>query len=233
MGANLTSYLKNEFSGWRQGETLWLLSASAVILTLSVYFNDSLLGIIAALTGVWCVVLTGMGKSICFVFAIVNVLCYAYIAYGAKYYGEVMLNALYYFPMNFIGLYLWAKNTNKTTGEVTKRKLSNQVRLLLALGSAIAIGLYALLLKSLGGNLVYVDSFTTVLSIVAQVLTIYRFAEQWFLWMLINGATIGMWAINFAQGNENIAVLLMWLVYFINAIYMFYRWSKEAQEHEV
>ncbi len=32
MGAGLTAYLKSEFSNWGKGETIWLFSASAVIL---------------------------------------------------------------------------------------------------------------------------------------------------------------------------------------------------------
>lgn len=118
-----------------------------MILAISLYFKDSLHGIVAALTGVWCVVLTGMGKSVCFVFGMVNVRCYAYIAYGAKYYGEVMLKAIYYFPMNFVGLYIWAKNTNQETGGVNKRKLNNKQRFLVMLGSSVAIVLYALFLN--------------------------------------------------------------------------------------
>lgn len=233
MGAGLTAYLKSEFSNWGKGETFWLFSASAVILGLSLYWGDSLLGIIAALTGVWCVVLTGMGKSVCFVFGIVNVLCYAYISYGAKYYGEVMLNTLYYFPMNFVGLYIWNKHTNKETGEVDKRHLNNKKRLVIALGSIVAIGIYGVILKYMGGNLPYIDSLTTILSITAQILTLYRVAEQWILWMVVNAATIFMWGVNFAQGNENIAVLLMWMVYFLNAVFMYYRWSKEAKNNEI
>lgn len=233
MGAGLTNYLKSEFSNWGKIETIWLFSASLVILSLSIYWDDSMIGIIAALTGVWCVVLTGMGKSICFVFGIVNVLCYAYIAYGAKYYGEVMLNTLYYFPINFVGLYIWNKHTNKETHEVDKRRLTKKKRLLLALGSIVAIGAYGVILKQMGGNLPYIDSLTTVLSITAQILTIYRVVEQWILWMIVNSGTIFMWAVNFAQGNDNIAVLLMWMVYLLNAIYMYYRWSKEAKHHEI
>jgi len=36
-----------------------------------------------------CVVLTGKGKLSSYVFGMVNTLLYAYIAYGAKYYGDV------------------------------------------------------------------------------------------------------------------------------------------------
>ena len=122
---------------------------------------------------------------------------------------------------------------NKETGEVDKRHLNNKKRLIIALGSIVAIGIYGVILKYMGGNLPYIDSLTTILSITAQILTLYRVAEQWILWMVVNAATIFMWGVNFAQGNENIAVLLMWMVYFLNAVFMYYRWSKEAKKNEI
>lgn len=119
----LKKYLKSELSGWKPLEILWLSAASAIILILSLYWQDNITGILAALTGVWCVILTGKGKRSSFLFGTVNVLLYAYIAYGARYYGEVMLNLLYYFPMNFVGWFVWKKYMNDTTGEVVKKRL--------------------------------------------------------------------------------------------------------------
>ena len=108
---------KKEFKSWKPGELLWLIFASAVILALSIYWQDNWIGITSALTGVWCVILTGKGKRSSFVIGLINVLCYAYIAFDAKFYGEVMLNLLYYVPMSFVGWFLWTKNMNDQTGE--------------------------------------------------------------------------------------------------------------------
>ena len=53
-----------------------------------------------------CVVCTGKGKLMAYVFGTVNVVLYAIISLKAKYYGEVMLNLIYYFPMEFYGFYI-------------------------------------------------------------------------------------------------------------------------------
>lgn len=42
----LNEVLKNEVSGWKVLEVLWLLLACGVIIGLSIYWNDSLMGII-------------------------------------------------------------------------------------------------------------------------------------------------------------------------------------------
>ena len=120
----LKELLKRELVGWKKWEVIWLLSATAVILGLSIYWKDSAVGIAAALTGIWCVILTGKGKLSSFWFGTINTVLYAIVAWQAKYWGEVMLNLLYYLPTNFIGLYMWSKNMNNSTDEVVKKRLS-------------------------------------------------------------------------------------------------------------
>ena len=162
MKEKLQTYLKSEFTGWRKIDILWLAVATAVILSLSVYWRDSVIGIIAALTGVWCVILTGKGKRSSFIFGTVNVVFYALIAMKAKYYGEVMLNLLYYFPMNFVGWFLWKRHMNDESGEVIKSSLPIKKSLVLYGCTAAAIFLYGLVLKAINGNLPFIDSMSTV-----------------------------------------------------------------------
>ncbi len=90
-----------------------------------------------------------------------------------------------------------------------------------------------MILKMLGGNLPYIDSMSTVVSIVAQILSIKRLTEQWILWIVVDVVTVFMWAVNFMQGGETIATLAMWSVYLVNAFIMFFRWYKEAKKNEI
>ena len=94
-------FIRNELAGWKAWEAGWLITACVIITILSIYWGDTLMGIISATTGVACVVCTGKGKLSAYIFGMVNTLLYAIIAFKAKFYGEVMLNALYYFPMQF------------------------------------------------------------------------------------------------------------------------------------
>ena len=48
----LKIYLKEESTGWRLPEIAWLGIATAVILGLSLYWQDNFVSITAALTGV-------------------------------------------------------------------------------------------------------------------------------------------------------------------------------------
>lgn len=226
----LKKYLKSELSGWKPLEILWLSAASAIILILSLYWQDNMTGILGALTGVWCVILTGKGKRSSFLFGTVNVLLYAYIAYGARYYGEVMLNLLYYFPMNFVGWFVWKKYMNDATGEVVKKRLPAKKGAVVFTVTAGAVLVYGIFLKRLGGSLPYVDSMSTVVSVAAQIMSVCRLTEQWILWIAVDIVTVIMWSINFAKGGESMATLLMWSVYLINAVFMYVRWNREVKQ---
>lgn len=229
----MKKFIKNELANWKGWEVAWLFTATVVILGLSIYWQDNIIGILAALTGVWCVILTGKGKISSYIFGTVNVLLYAYVAFQAKYYGEVMLNLLYYFPMNFIGWFAWKKHFDNSTGEVEKKKMSIKSSIIVYICTAILIYLYGLLLKYMGGQLPFVDSMSTVISVVAQILCVKRFAEQWILWIVVDIVTVIMWAFVFFTDGESIATLLMWSVYLINAIIMYLKWHKEANKNEI
>ena len=226
----LKKYLKSELTGWKPFDVIWLLFATAVILGLSIYWEDTWMSLIAAITGTWCVILTGKGKRSSFIFGVINVVFYAIVAFQAKYYGEVMLNVLYYFPMNFVGWFAWKKHMNDKTGEVIKECLTLKKSMAVYAVTAVAIVIYGFVLDKLGGNLPYIDSMSTVISVVAQVLSIKRLMEQWVLWIVVDVVTVIMWAVHFAQGGETIATLAMWSVYLVNAIIMFIRWYKESKE---
>lgn len=83
-----------------------VIYACTIITSLSIYWQDTIMGIVSATTGVACVVCTGKGKLSAYIFGLVNCVLYAIISYNANLYGETMLNALYYIPMQFVGFYI-------------------------------------------------------------------------------------------------------------------------------
>lgn len=224
----LNNFVKNELSGWKKWEVLWMFIACAVITGLSIFWGDSLMGIISAITGVLCVICTGKGKLSAYTFGLVNCVLYAIISYNAKLYGETMLNALYYVPMQFVGFYVWNKHMDEDTKEVEKRHMTGKGRVLLLIVMALATYFYGLLLGFLGDAMPFVDSFTTVSSVIAMIISVKMFAEQWWIWVAVDVFSVYMWWCNFANGSDNMATLLMWVIYLGNAIIMLAKWEKEA-----
>ena len=83
-----------------------------------------LIDAIAAISGILCVVLCAKGKKSQYIWGVLNVIGYVIIAWINKYYGEVMLNAIYYLPSQFIGYYLWTKHMDKNNDKVEGNKLN-------------------------------------------------------------------------------------------------------------
>ena len=61
-GDFLRNLIKSELTGWKGVEVCWLILTCVTITALSIYWGDSLMGIVSSVTGVACVVCTGKGK---------------------------------------------------------------------------------------------------------------------------------------------------------------------------
>ena len=180
---------------------------------------------IAAISGILCVVLCAKGKKTQYIWGLINVIGYVVIAWINKYYGEVMLNILYYLPSQFIGYYLWNKHINKENDKVEGNKLNITKSILLVLVCAIGIFLYKELLDILGGNGTLLDSASTTISVFANLLMMLRYREQWLLWIIIDVITVVMWVM-----AKDFIMVTMWSVYLVNAFYGYYNWSKISKE---
>jgi nicotinamide mononucleotide transporter len=165
--------------------------------------NVDIVGSVAGVAGVLCVVLVAKGSIWNYLFGIINVSMYAYISYKASLYGDAALNALYYVPMQFIGWWQWRKRgaavSEAEAGgagvQVKARRFSWRQRAILALGCALGVVAVGYVLKHFGDPQPFKDSATTVLSIVAQALMALAFMEQWALWIITHVISVVMWSI--------------------------------------
>ena len=215
-------------TNWSHAEIAWLIICPAAILGISLHLGGNFISTVAAVTGVLYTLLAGKGKLFCYPVGIINVICYSIASWQNRLYGEVMLNMLYYLPMMFVGLWCWKKHIAGNT-VIVKTTLSAVGRVVTAFASVCGIALYALLLRRFGDTQPVVDSLTTVLSVAAMVLTVKRCIEQWILWMIVNAASVYMWAMAARQGNGSIALLIMWLIFLINSVIFFVRWLPEIR----
>ena len=107
--------------------------------------------------------------------------------------------------------------------------MKNSGRIILLLSILTATYFYGLILRFLGDAMPFVDSFTTVSSVVAMIVSVKMFAEQWWIWVAVDIFSVYMWWCDFQSGSDNMATLLMWVVYLGNAIIMLVKWEREAK----
>jgi nicotinamide mononucleotide transporter len=224
----MTKYFKD----WNLFEKIWLFAFTAINIYLFFAWHDTWIGLTASLTGMLCVVLTAKGKMSSFYWGLINILAYSYVAYQSAYYGDVMLNMLYFLPMTFVGIYYWKKNLSKENETVITRRLGWKNKISWFAISLVAIFIYGLLLKWMGGTLPFVDSLTTIFSIVATIMLNKRLTDQWIYWIMVDVFSIIMWAYIFMRDGNQVSMLVMWSAFLVNAIYGYYNWRKlESKNH--
>lgn len=192
-------------------------------------------GSVAGIAGVLCVVLVAKGSIWNYLFGIVNVSMYAYISYKAALYGDAALNALYYVPMQFIGWWQWRKRGAAVSAgessdggvQVKAQRFNWKQRALLFAGCAVAVVAVGFVLRHFGDPQPFKDSTTTVLSIVAQALMALAFMEQWILWIITNIVSVVMWVVCVSRGEPHASVMvIMWSFYLLNSINGLRVWLK-------
>lgn len=224
-----------KWQDWTLFERIWLCTFTLINLILFFAWDDTWLGLISSTTGMLCVVLVAKGRISNYAFGIIQTASYGYIAYTYQLYGESMLNLLFYLPAQFIGIYSWLKHTKPQSeavhGEtVYAKRLTIKQWIFVTLCFMVGAICYAYVLTAINAQQVRIDSMAVVLSIIAQILMILRFAEQWIFWILVNILTISLWVITLIQtGGNDWTMVVMWSAFLFNSIYGYVNWVNIAK----
>lgn len=227
------------FEDWNWWDYSWTIVASVVGTWLGLHWGEggwqTTLSIITMLTGLWCVILVAKGRILNYPIGIVNILGYSWISYQYQLYGETMLNMLYYLPMSFVGWWIWARNKNVDVPDAVKVKgLPWSYRTYWLAISVLSVYGYGVILRMMEDPLPFLDSTSTVLSIIAMMLMAFRYMEQWVLWITVDVVSVWMWWLTLQEnGNADIAVLVMWIAFLVNAIYGFASWTRMIKKERI
>ena len=229
---SLVNFIKFELKNWGNLEKFIFPLLIILIIVLAIINKDNKISIIASTCGITYTILAGKGKISCYFIGIFGTLCYAYLAFKNGFYANCLLYALYYFPMEIIGILKWKNHIHKITKEVIKKRIGikNFIKLII-IASIISI-LCALILKISKGKFPILDSCSTVFSILGMYLTVKRCIEQWYIWLFVNILTAIMWYYSYIRGEKILSILIMWIIYICLAIYFGYTWKKELAKNK-
>lgn len=194
-----------------------------------------IIGSLAAVTGVFCVVLVANRNIWNYLFGLVNVSLYAYISFKAELYGDAALNAFYYLPMQFIGFALWRRRMEEGSSAVVEsRRMTGRQRLLLLLSCMVTVLGVGFVLSRVGDPQPYKDAATTVLSVIAQYLMVKAYAEQWILWVVVNVISVVMWVLCAIRGESYAALMVvMWVFYLMNSLNGWVQWARKSNTKHI
>lgn len=221
--------MKNFFSDWSLGEKCWLAFVCIFQAVVWVMNKDTPFMLILTLTGSLNLVLGAKGKIAGLYFAIINSALYAYNCMSIPLYGEVMYNVLYSIPVSAIAIFLWKKNT-ASDGEVKFRTMSLKMAASVIAVTIVSVFAYSEILQWMGGNFAFMDSLTTVVSVIASMLYLLRYSEQWLMWVAVNALSIVMWIMVYASGDKTaLMIIVMKTINLLNSTYGYINWKRIAK----
>lgn len=223
----MATWIKNEFwNGYNWFERLFMLAMVLLQVVVYCFVPDSPIGMVCGIAGVICVVLTAKGKLSSYIFNFIQIVTYMYICWGLKLYLEFGEN-IFYFVTCIFGVFLWKKNMTENddgSTQVKSRKFKPwhlAVTIVVSVVGTLALGYVGQ--HYLDSTLPYYDALTNVLAIVAQLLMVWRFREQWIVWIVIDLTCLIMFVI---LGQWS--MVAMYVAWTINAFYGWYNWSKNV-----
>ena len=229
--SGLTIDMKNKLSkmlnGWNIFELFILFFVFCLIAFSAFWMKDNPVAIVSAICGILYTMLAGKGRVHCFYFGVLSSVCYCWLAFNSHLWGSLALYLLYYIPSQIIGIFRWKKNLKEDASEIIKTRLNKKEFWLVSLFSFLGCLLAIILLHYLGSQKPYTDGIVTIMSIVGMYLTVKRCIEQWFAWLIVNGAAFIMWLQLVIAGENTYSTMFMWGAYFVITIYYFFIWKKE------
>ena len=177
---------------------------------------------ISAVCGVICIFFCAKANISSFIFAIINTVTYAiYLVYW-HIWGTAALEILFYLPMNVVSWYLWAQHRDQNLTQKTKaKKLNTLANVLCAVVVVGAAYLYHDILVQIGGHVAWFDAFTLSIGIIATVLAMLRYREQYVWWIVADVISVGMFIAHF-----DAVYLTKRSIYLIMAVIGLINWTR-------
>lgn len=222
------------FTNWKKFEIGYI--SILILLQLIVYaiVPDSVIGMISGVAGVLCLVYGMKGRKISFIFGTIQCIAMTYIAWISHAYGSFAMDIIYIISQP-IGWFMWGKNEATHSFEANTRR-----KIFIAAFIAWIIGWFVL--SMLGGQLPYLDSINFIISLIAQLLYILKYKENWSLWIIVNIANATYWTIltiqmlmgenSIGSLGANLSQVALQFALLFNSVYANKVWASGAADNE-
>jgi nicotinamide mononucleotide transporter len=158
-----------------------------------------------------------------YAFGIVGVAIYGWVFFHAKLYSDTLLQ-VFFLVVQLYGLYQW-RRSQVDAGEVVVERLGVGTRFLWGAGILVAIALWGWLMHRItDASFPWWDASVAMTSVAAQILMSVRKLENWWLWIVANVLSIGLYAAKALWITTALYVILLGL-----AIWGLARWRAARQ----
>lgn len=178
---------------------------------------------LALITGLIYVILAAREQASCWIWGIISSSAWAF-ATATLYnlYVDALLQ-FFYVLMGFWGLYQWRFGANKSALPITTLPIRQHAIIILGgLLLTFPVGYFFASYTSAAAT--YIDALTTIFSIVATFLTVYKKLENWLYWIVTDAIYIYLYT---SRGALIFAFLMV--VYLVIAGVGYFSWRKKVQ----
>lgn len=188
----------------------------------------TLVSLISGCLGVCSVCLAAQGNIWTYAFGFGQVLTFTWLCWTQRFYGTIAINA-YYFGTMVYGIFVWKKRLRsegvselENERRVVPRSLTPAVVTAILGATVCASTLVGWGLSAWTDDTQpYLDAYTTVPALVAQVLMILVYREHWFIWLAIDILSVALWL---RAGDYCMAA--QYVFWCMNCLYGLRRWQK-------
>lgn len=210
----------------------WSILAVGLLVQVVVYvlMPDNPWSLVSGLFGMCSVVLGAQGNILTFLFGFGQIATYTYLCYLERFYAGIAMN-VFYFLTQIYGIFAWRKrlkksDTEPSDGTITTRRLSWPVMLVISISSVAVSALTGWLLSAYTADTSpYLDAFTTVPALVAQVLMMLAYREHWYLWLFVDSLSTIMWLL-----AGNYCMTALYAFWCLNCLFGYIRWTQSLEK---
>ena len=209
---------------------LWI--GSMVILTIAGIATPDTdpLTLIMTLFGVTTLIFSAVGSIWAPVITIAFCVMYAVIAWGYRYWSEVITFLGLSVPMSVASLVTWIRNPSKREGEVKVRTLSRRTCILIVVASIPVTAFFGVVLRKLNTPNLSVSTVSITTSFLGAAFIVLR--SPWYAlgYALNDIVLIVLWTLASLTDPKYIPVVVEFVIFLVNDLYAFYSWRRRERE---
>ncbi len=214
--------------------TLWLVSLGAVLLSAAFSGFSSPLPCAASLIGVTALIFVAKGNVLGQILTVVFALFYGMISYTFHYYGEMITYMGMTAPIAAMAVVSWLRHPyDKQKQEVAVNRLSRTETVLMWVCAVLVTVLFYFILAFFETPNLIPSTLSVTFSFLASYLT-FRRSPYYALGYAANDLIlIVLWSLATAEESRYLAMVVCFVLFFVNDSYGFLNWRKMAKRQQV
>lgn len=195
--------------------------------------HDLIIGGSTLFTALLCAYFSSEGKRISYILGLINYLLIGYVSFINHLYGLFIFGVVICPIIQIQGYISWGKNLDENKN-VKVREFTLKNSIIITLSCVIGSLILSYLLTLIPGQrIAFMDAASNTLNLCAVFLSILRFKECWWIWLINNIVDLGIWLITFiSKGEGSFMLLLAAIAYLVINIYGIIKWNIEAKKNK-